>query len=77
MPGDIEFYLYGGGALIFDEYGRLKYHIFNPIRGSQQNKRLDYLWRQGYFSGKSLQLRFSSLHRMRAMPQEARLEEVW
>lgn len=77
MPDELEFYLYGGGALIFDEYGHLKYHVFNPIHGSQQNKRLDYLWKQGFFSGKSLQLRFSSLHRMRAAREEQRIEEVW
>jgi hypothetical protein len=77
MPDDLEFYLYGGGALIFDEYGRLKYHIFNPIRGSRQNGRLDYLWKQGYLSGKSARLRFSSLHRVRAAGEEQRIEEVW
>jgi hypothetical protein len=77
MPDDLEFYIYGGGALIFDEYGRLKYHIFNPIRGSQQTKRLDYLWRNGQFSGKSLQLRFSSLHRARGAREEMNPTEVW
>jgi hypothetical protein len=77
MPDDLEFYIYGGGSLIFDEFGRLKYHIFNPIHGSQQNKRLDYLWTQGFFSGKSLQLRFSSLHRMRAAQEQERIEEAW
>ena len=77
MPDDLEFYIYGGGSLIFDEYGRLKYHIFNPIRGSQQTKRLDYLWRNGQFSGKSLQLRFSSLHRARGAREELNPTEVW
>jgi hypothetical protein len=77
MPDDLEFYIYGGGALIFDEYGRLKYHIFNPLRGSQQNKRIDYLWRNGGFSGKSLRLRFSALHRTRAAQEEEQIEEAW
>jgi hypothetical protein len=77
MPDDLEFYLYGGGSLIFDEYGRLKYHIFNPIHGSQQNRRIDYLWKNGQLSGKSLKLRFSSLHRLRSAQEEQRIEEVW
>ena len=77
MPDDLEFYIYGGGALIFDEYGHLKYHVFNPIHGSQQNKRLKYLWENGQFSGKSLQLKFSSLHRLRAAQEQERFEEVW
>ena len=77
MPGDLELYLYGGGALIFDEYGRLKYHVFNPVCGSKQNERLKYLFEYGYFAGKSLRTRFSNLHRMRALPQVARREEAW
>lgn len=77
MPDDLEFYIYGGGALIFDEYGHLKYHIFNPISGSRQSERLQYLWTNGHFSGKSLRLRFSSLHRLRAAQAEQRIEEVW
>ena len=77
MPDEIEFYLYGGGSLIFDEYGHLKYHIFNKLTGSQQNERLDYLWKNGFFSGKSLRLRFSSLHRLRSAQEEQRIEEVW
>jgi len=77
MPDDLEFYIYGGGSLIFDEYGRLKYHIYNNITGSQQNARLEYLWTNGHFSGKSLRLRFSSLHRLRAAQEEQRIEEVW
>jgi hypothetical protein len=77
MPDEKELYLYGGGTLIFDEYGRLKYHVFNPVCGSKQNERLDYLYRAGFFDGKSLRTRFSSLHRSRAMPQIAPLEEGW
>src|ERR1700730_17748335 len=38
--------LYGGGSLIFDEYGRLKFHVRNKILNSErQTRRLRYLWR--------------------------------
>ena len=30
MKADQEVRLFGGGALIFDEYGRLKFHIKKP-----------------------------------------------
>lgn len=50
MPKDTEVTLYGGGTLIFDEYGRIKYHIANNIFSQTlQADRLDYLWRYGYF----------------------------
>jgi hypothetical protein len=42
--------LFGGGALVFDEYGRLKYQIRNRIENAErQSKRLQYLWENGYF----------------------------
>lgn len=50
MPKDTEVTLYGGGTLIFDEYGRIKYHIVNNIFSQTlQADRIDYLWRYGYF----------------------------
>jgi hypothetical protein len=40
--------LYGGGVLIFDEYGRLKYHVHNSVlNNGKQNARLDYLYQAG------------------------------
>jgi hypothetical protein len=46
MPPSQEVTLYGGGALIFDEYGRLKFHVRNKILNSErQTRRLRYLWR--------------------------------
>jgi len=48
MPPDTEVTIYGGGTLIFDEAGRLKYHIDNRLRDSdRQNGRLRYLWNRG------------------------------
>jgi len=31
MPDDQKVTIYGGGILIFDEYGRVKFHIYSPI----------------------------------------------
>ena len=45
MPPDREVTLFGGGALIFDEYGRLKFHVRNKIlNSSRQTSRLRHLW---------------------------------
>ena len=61
--------LYGGGALIFDEYGRLKFHVSNSIHNREnQTRRLCYLWQYGFFDkGSAGMQRFSRLHRLRAM----------
>jgi hypothetical protein len=46
MPPDREVTLLGGGALIFDEYGRLKFHVRNKILNpARQTRRLRHLWR--------------------------------
>lgn len=82
MPDDQEIYLYGGGALIFDEYGRLKYHVYNPLHGKKQNDRLRYLWDHGYYRADRSQLAFAGMHRMRAIGgmawgEATHLQEVW
>jgi hypothetical protein len=60
MPDDVELTIFGGGALIFDESGRLKYHVRNQIRSaSRQNPRLDYLWRSG---GLNASVAFGAIH---------------
>ena len=52
MPADLDLTIYGGGTLIFDESGRLKYHVRNRISSAaRQNPRLAYLWTHGAFSG--------------------------
>jgi transcriptional regulator with AAA-type ATPase domain len=46
MPREQEVTLYGGGVLILDEYGRLKFHVRNKILNfERQTRRLRYLWR--------------------------------
>lgn len=45
MPADHPVTLWGGGTLIFDEFGRLKVHVRNRIDNAErQNRRLAYLW---------------------------------
>jgi len=42
--------LYGGGTLIFDVRGKLKYHIYNRLDNRErQNERLAYCWSNGIF----------------------------
>jgi hypothetical protein len=42
--------IYGGGVLIFDEFGRLKYSIGNNIANrDRQQRRIDYLAKSGFF----------------------------
>lgn len=68
MPLKQEVTLYGGGALIFDEYGRLKFHVRNYILdAARQTPRLKYLWEYGYFNTTSFDTNvFARLHRQRA-----------
>src|SRR5262249_20877955 len=40
--------LYGGGILIFDEYGRVKHWVHNDVFGKPQDERLAYLWSEGF-----------------------------
>jgi hypothetical protein len=52
MPPDMDLNIYGGGTLIFDESGRLKYHVRNRISSAgRQNPRLEYLWTHGGYTG--------------------------
>jgi hypothetical protein len=64
--------LFGGGALIFDEYGQLKYQVANGLANSdedirRQKKRLEYLWQSGFFEQPvDPAFRFSLMHLARA-----------
>ena len=79
LAPDRELTIYGGGALIFDEYGRLKYHVFNRIgNASKQSPRLKYLWRSGYFDTQDLAPNpFAKLHLNRALDIRSRAAEVF
>jgi len=64
MPDDTKVTLYGGNAVIFDEYGHVKYNIGKSIMDAdRQTERLGHLWRQGaYDKGASKARAFSRLH---------------
>ena len=68
MTPDLEITIYGGGSLIFNEFGRLKYHIRNKIlNADRQAARLDYLWKSGFFDEPDSDnaTPFASMHRLR------------
>jgi len=69
MPGGTPITLYGGGALIFNEYGQLKYHVRTKVLNkAKQSERLAYLWDSGFFeSDDHGERRFSEMHRLRLM----------
>ena len=74
--------VYGGGVLIFDEYGKLKYHVHNDVFGSRQTERLKYLWEVGHLraGNQGAQLtsaRLSALHRQRAIDTRRFPEQEW
>ena len=68
MPHWKRIRIYGGGALIFDEYGQLKYQIANKLEDTErQTKRLHYLWSTGFFDAPiDDKSRFGRLHLERA-----------
>jgi hypothetical protein len=67
--------IFGGGALIFDEYGQLKYQIANRVEDTaRQQVRLDYMAETGFFNEppeprapSGPQSQFAQIHRMRTM----------
>jgi len=68
MPPETEVILYGGNAVIFDEYGHIKYNIGKSIMDTtRQSARLAYLWDHGGFApGAGKDRAFSRLHVRRA-----------
>jgi hypothetical protein len=78
LKEDPEVKLTGGGALIFDEYGKLKFHIANPLNDSErQSQRIEYLWSYGYYRNPASFRNFASLHRQRATSLTAFSREDW
>ena len=77
MPENQEITLYGGGALVFDEYGRLKYHARNRILNAQrQTRRLKYLWDYGFFDDEQeSQNLFARLHLQRSLNLPSNFKE--
>jgi hypothetical protein len=69
MPHWRRLRLFGGGALVFDEYGQLKYQIRNTLAETdRQQARLNYLWQTGFFDEPvDSTSSFASLHLARAV----------
>ena len=72
MPAETPVRILGGGVLLFDEFGRLKYHIRSRLNATErQQTRLAYLWengvhdaqgRYGFTDGAPRGLRFALAH---------------
>jgi hypothetical protein len=79
MSPNEEVRLYGGGALIFDEYGHLKYHVRNRVNDRErQTQRLKFLWEYGYFrNGASAFKSFAFIHRQRSTSLPNNAAEEW
>ncbi|MEM8748843.1 MAG: hypothetical protein AAGF28_00965 [Pseudomonadota bacterium] len=71
--------LVGGGTLIFDEYGRLKFHIHNRISNAEdQYKRLMSLWRRGGMARRDKgALEFAEMHTRRGNREPSFRDERW
>jgi hypothetical protein len=74
--------LQGGGTLIFDEFGRLKFNVTNRLDDAErQTKRIEYMWQAGVIRtdgrGSWRKQRFSDLHRQRAVGSFGNYQEGW
>jgi hypothetical protein len=69
MPGWMRVEIFGGGALIFNEYGQLKYQIGNRLESAaRQTARLQYLWNSGFYDRASKDSsHFAEAHLARAL----------
>lgn len=78
MPGNRLISLYGGGTLVFSEYGLLKFHIGTGVKSASQTSRLQSLWERGYFAAKSSgRSDIANLHRDRVLRPIAPAREAW
>jgi hypothetical protein len=74
LPADQEVVLEAGSTLILDEYGDLKFNVSNKLpppttknAKDTWNRRLQYLWDQGYFSGGNRSSSLAAFHLQRAL----------
>lgn len=69
--------LYGGGSLIFNEFGRLKFHVGTGVRSEKQSARLKSLWDRGHFQGRDSSGLVARMHRDRVLRPVRSIEEGW
>ena len=79
MPDEMPVTLFGGGTLIFDERGELKYYIHNRLlSANRQSERLQYLWNVGAFDpGVRARSSIAAMHRDRAIDRSEFQTERW
>ena len=77
--GDVDVRLDGGGVLVFDEFGRLKFHIHNRLDNwKAQQCRLKHLAEAGYFLPTAGRSRlFARMHLSRALDVSLQKVEGW
>ena len=77
MPPDTVITLHGGKALIFDEFGMLKYDIGNGVAGERQQKRIEQLWERGQLPVLQQESPFARLHLQKLLGTPCRPAERW
>ncbi|MDZ4406267.1 hypothetical protein [Prosthecobacter sp.] len=77
--GDVDVRLFGGGVLVFDEFGRLKFHIHNHLDNwKEQGRRLKHLAEAGYYLPTTNRSRlFARMHLSRALDVPLQKVEGW
>lgn len=78
LSGQTPMRLFGGGTLIFNEFGQLKFHIATGVRSRLQSKRLANLYERGAFNrDESRFASFAELHRRRMTARLQSVGEQW
>jgi len=75
MPLGAPVRLLGGGTLVFDDYGKLKFHIGTGVLSRKQNARIASVWEAGATDDGVR--RFEALHRNRMLGSPLRTKLEW
>lgn len=78
MSGQQSVRLYGGGTLVFNEFGRLKFHIGTGVKSRRQGERLASLFARGAFNRDQPSFAsFAQFHRQRMTARLVAAGEEW